>query len=52
MWKKTCVRIEGIPSVGNDASIEVLDKVMSLMEEAECGIPEVAIYRAHRIGKG
>ena len=33
-------------------SDEVLDKIKSLMQEAECDIPEVVIDRAHRIGKG
>ena len=47
--RRLCVRIEGIPSVGNEASDEVLDKVMSLMAEAECDIPEVVIDRAHRV---
>ena len=38
--------------VKNETFDEVLDKVTSLMEEAECDIPEVVIDRAHRIGKG
>ena len=49
--RRLFVRIEGIPSVENETSGEVLDKVMSLMQEAECGIPEVVIDRAHRIDK-
>ena len=49
--RRCCVRIEGIPLIENEASDEVLDKVMSLMDEAECDIPEVVIDRAHRIGK-
>ena len=50
--RRLCVRIDGIPLVENETSDEVLDKVMSLMEEAECDILEVVIDRAHRIGKG
>ena len=50
--RRLCVRIEGIPPVENETSDEVLDKVISLMGEAECDIPEVVIDRAHRIGKG
>ena len=52
--RRLCVRIEGITSVENETSEEVLDKVMSLMEEAECDIPEIVIDRAHRhrTGKG
>ena len=49
--RRCCVRIEGIPLVENETSDEVLGKVMSLMDEAECDIPEVVIDRAHRIGK-
>ena len=47
--RRLFVRIEGISSVENETSGEVLDKVMSLMQEAECVIPEVVIDRAHRI---
>ena len=43
------VRVDGIPLVENEASDEVLDKVMSFMQEAECDIPEVVIDRAHII---
>ena len=52
--RRLCVRIEGITSVENETSEEVLHKVMSLMEEAECDIPEIVIDRAHRhrTGKG
>ena len=52
MGEDPFVRIEGVPSAENETSDEVLDKVVSLMEEAECDIPEVAIDRGHRIGKG
>ena len=47
--RRCCVRIEGIPLVENETSDEVLGKVMSLMDEAECDIPEVVIDRAHRM---
>ena len=50
--RRLCVRIEGIPPVENETSDEVLDKVISLMGEAECDILEVVIDRAHRMGKG
>ena len=49
--RRLCLR-DGIPSpVENETSDEALDKVMSLMQEAECDIPEVVIDRTHRIGK-
>ena len=41
--RRLYVRNESIPSVENDTSDEVLDKVMSLMQEAECDIPKVMI---------
>ena len=50
--KSLCVRVDGIPSLENETSDEVLDKVKSLMQEAECDIPQVVIDRAHGIGKG
>ena len=50
--RELCVRVDKIPSVENKTSDEVLDKVMSLMQEAECDILKVVIGRAHRIDKG
>ena len=35
----------------NETSEEVLKKVQSLINEAECDIPDVAIDRADRVGK-
>ena len=51
--RRYCVRIEVIPSVEYETSDEVLDNAISLLEEAECDVPEceVLIDRAHRIGK-
>ena len=49
--RKVCVRVDAIPSVENETSDEVLDKVMSLMQEAECDILEVVTDRARRICK-
>ena len=50
--RSLCVRVDGIPSLENETSDEVLDKVKSLMQEAECDIPQVVIDRAHSMGKG
>ena len=49
---RLCVRIDGVPTVDNETSDEVLDKVMSLIKETSCDTPDVVIDRAHRIGKG
>ena len=38
-----------IPTTDNERSGEVLKKVKSLINEAECDIPDVAIDRAHRV---
>ena len=50
--RSLCVRVDGIPSLENETSDEVIDKFKSLMQEAECDIPQVVIDRAHGIGKG
>ena len=46
--RRLCIRIEGIPTTDNETSEEVLRKVQSLINKAECDIPDVAIDRAHR----
>ena len=46
------LRIDGVPTVDNETSDEVLDKVKSLIKEISCDIPDVVIDSAHRIGKG
>ena len=46
------LRIDGVPTVDNETSDEVLDKVKSLIKETSCDIPDVVIDRAHRTGKG
>ena len=50
--RQLCIKVEGVPITDNDTSEEVLKKVQSLINEAECDIPDVAINRAHRIGNG
>ena len=50
--RRLCVRIDGVPTVDNETSDEVLDKVKSLIKETSCDIPDVVIDRAHRTGKG
>ena len=50
--RRLCIRVEGFPTTDNETWEEVLKKVQSLINEAECAIPDEAIDRAHRIGNG
>ena len=50
--RRLCIRVEDVPTTGNETWEEVLKKVESLINEAECDIPDVAIDRARRIGNG
>ena len=50
-FDRYCVRVDLILLVENETSGEVLDKVMSLMQEGECDITEVEIDKAHSIGE-
>ena len=49
--RRLCLRIDGVPSTDKETSDKVLEKVKSLASESRCGIPDVVIDRAHRIGK-
>ena len=48
--RRLCIRVEGFPTTDNETSEVVLKKVQSLINEAECAIPDEAIDRAHHIG--
>ena len=50
--RRLCIRINGIPTVENETSDEVLEKVKSLIKETSCDIPDIVPDRAHQIGKG
>ena len=50
--RRCCLRIEGVPSVENESSDDVLGKVKSLITESGCEIPDVVIDIANRIGRG
>ena len=50
--RRLCVTIDGVPTVDNKISDEVLDKVKSQIKETTCDIPDIVIDRANRIGKG
>ena len=49
--RRCCLRIDGVPSVENETSDDILGKVKSLITESGCEIPVVVIDRAHRIDK-
>ena len=38
--RRLCVRIDGVPTVDNETSDEVLSKVKSLIKETSCDIPD------------
>ena len=50
--RRLCIRVEGAPTTDNKTSEKVLNKFQSLINEAECDIPDVAIDRAYRISNG
>ena len=50
--RRLCIRVETLPTTDNETSEEILKKVKSLINEAECDISDVAIDRAYRIRNG
>ena len=50
--RRLCVRTDGVSTVDNKTSDDVLDKVKSLIKETSCDIPDVVIDRTRRIRKG
>ena len=50
--RRCCLKIEGVPSVENQSSGDVLGKVKTLITESGCEILDVVIHRAHRIDRG
>ena len=49
--RQLCIRIDGVPVADNETSNDVLKNVKSIIEESSSEIPDVAIDRAHQIGK-
>ena len=45
------MRITGIPSQKNESAEDVRNSVKSIIEESGCDTPDIALERAHRIGK-
>ena len=50
--RRYCLRIEGVPSVENEGSDDVLGKVKFLITESGSEIPDVVIDRPHQFGRG
>ena len=47
--RRLCVRVDGAPTVDNEASDEVLEKVKTLIKETSCVNPDVVIDRDHQM---
>ena len=48
---RLCVRIDGVPTVDNNTSDEVLDKVKFVIEQISYDISDGVSNRFHRTGK-
>ena len=46
-----CLYIDTIPLKNNETSEDVLDSVKNLFQLTEVNIPDVVLYRGHRIGR-
>ena len=49
--RRLCLCTDGIPLKNNETSEDVLDSVKNLFELAEVNIPDMVVYRVHRIGR-
>ena len=49
--RRLCMRITSIPSQKNESAKGVRNLLKSAIEESGCDIPDIALNRAHRIGK-
>ena len=45
-----CWRVDGIPTVSNESSDDVMNYMKSLFKEAKLSVPKNVLDRAHRIG--
>ena len=52
IFRRIGIRDEAVPTTANETSEKVLKKVQSLINEAECDIPDTVIERAYCIGIG
>ena len=48
--RRLCLRIDGVPTVKNESSDDVLQFTKSLFKEAKVEVPDNVLSRAHRIG--
>ena len=48
--RRLCLRIDGVPTVKDESSDDVLDFTKSLFNEAKVAVPDNVLDRAHRIG--
>ena len=48
--RRLCLRIDGVPTVKNESSNDVLEFTKSLFKEAKVEVPDNVLDPAHRIG--
>ena len=48
--RRLCLRIDGVPTVKNESSDDILEFTKSLFKEAKVAVPDIVLDRAHRIG--
>ena len=48
--RRLCLRIDGVPTVKNESSDDVLEFTKSQFKEAKIEVPDNVLDRAHRIG--
>ena len=48
--RRLCLRINGLPTVKNQSSDDLLEFTKSLFKEAKVTVPDNVLDRAHRIG--
>ena len=48
--RRLCLRIDGVPTVKDESSDDVLEFTKSLFKEANVAVPDAVLDRAHRIG--
>ena len=48
--RRLCLRLDGLSTVQNESSDDVLEVTKSLFKEAKVAVPDNVLDRAHRIG--
>ena len=48
--RRLCLRIDGVPTVKNESSDDILEFTKSLFKEAKVAVPNIVLDRANRIG--